>query len=62
MGKIVMKVLGLREGELPTSPCESGILVIEVPGLTAGAATNQGRRIGYIVFVRKSETTIKTKR
>ena len=56
MAPIYITVTGLSEGQLPSSKCEDGMLVVEVPGLCIGSTSDlRIREIGYIVFLRKTD-------
>jgi hypothetical protein len=54
MAPIYATVTGLKDSEMPIDLCPSGIVIIEVPGLSCGNVDIRNQQSGYIVFLRQS--------
>ena len=55
MAPVWMQVPGCSDEEMPSDKCESGVVVLEIEGLSADGGINlDSKSVGYVVFIRNS--------
>jgi hypothetical protein len=64
MAPVFISVSGLLEEELRTATCPSGMLVVEIDGLTVagGGVTVGAKLIGHVLFIRNDNDRDKDKK